>query len=249
MSAGEKPLKTGAGVTSIPGWPLALVLFFTGVMVWLGFWQLQRAEEKRQLLALLASGQNMTVASAEGLQSVPRYAYVQVTGRFLDSPQFVLENKVRHKRLGYAIFTPLVIPQWRATIMVNRGWIDAREFDMAALQPDTRLRSWRLRIDKPPKTGVELGEVQLEPEAPVQKMVYYTPEKISAVIRYQRPDAPPVLEERVFLLEADQPAGFDRQWKPVIIPPSRHIGYAVQWFGLTLTLWILFIFWLRKQRD
>lgn len=131
--------------------------------------------------------------------------------------------------------------------MVNRGWIDASDWTAESLNVDTTPRSLRLRVDKPPKTGIELGEVTLKREKPVQKMLYFTAGEMADVIRHQS-GLPLLLAQRVFLLDDVAPDGFARQWKPVIMPPSRHIGYAVQWFGLTITLWLLYFFWLRKLR-
>ena len=38
------------------------------------------------------------------------------------------------------------------------------------------------------------------------------------------------------LLDPGEPDGYVRNWSPPGFPPMRHIGYAVQWFALALTL-------------
>ena len=43
------------------------------------------------------------------------------------------------------------------------------------------------------------------------------------------------------LLDAGEPEGYLRQWQAPGFPPLRHIGYAVQWFGLALTLFVIYI--------
>jgi cytochrome oxidase assembly protein ShyY1 len=45
----------------------------------------------------------------------------------------------------------------------------------------------------------------------------------------------------VVLLDAGEPDGYLRQWQAPGFPPIRHIGYAVQWFGLALTLFVIYI--------
>jgi phosphoserine aminotransferase len=53
------------------------------------------------------------------------------------------------------------------------------------------------------------------------------------------------------LLDDDQTAGFVRHWHTqATIPPEKHQAYAVQWFGLAVTLTGLFI-WIstRKRRE
>ncbi|MEM8984954.1 MAG: SURF1 family cytochrome oxidase biogenesis protein, partial [Pseudomonadota bacterium] len=51
------------------------------------------------------------------------------------------------------------------------------------------------------------------------------------------------------LLDGDAEDGFAaRDWQPTGLPPERHLGYAVQWFALALTLVILwFVFSLKKH--
>jgi surfeit locus 1 family protein len=43
------------------------------------------------------------------------------------------------------------------------------------------------------------------------------------------------------LLDANNTDGFLRDWRPTVMGPERHLGYAVQWFGLAVTLMIIYI--------
>jgi len=43
------------------------------------------------------------------------------------------------------------------------------------------------------------------------------------------------------LLDAGAEDGYLRRWRPIEFGPDRHIGYAVQWFALALTLLIIYI--------
>ena len=46
----------------------------------------------------------------------------------------------------------------------------------------------------------------------------------------------------VLQLDADDPHGFVREWKPVYgIPPAKHRAYAMQWFTLAVVLAIIYI--------
>ena len=55
----------------------------------------------------------------------------------------------------------------------------------------------------------------------------------------QRIYAAPVASS-VILLDAAAADGFLRDWRPGGLPPERHFGYAVQWYGLSLALLVLF---------
>ena len=49
-------------------------------------------------------------------------------------------------------------------------------------------------------------------------------------------------------LDANAVHGFRREWKiQTTISPEKHLGYAVQWFGLALALTGLFI-WISSQK-
>ena len=45
-----------------------------------------------------------------------------------------------------------------------------------------------------------------------------------------------VINESVIQLSAGSAGAFEPIWKPVDLKPSRHFGYALQWFGLALVL-------------
>jgi cytochrome oxidase assembly protein ShyY1 len=48
----------------------------------------------------------------------------------------------------------------------------------------------------------------------------------------------PTLAPRVLKLDPQSPIGYARDLDilPNTLPPQRHLGYAVQWFGLALTV-------------
>jgi surfeit locus 1 family protein len=49
------------------------------------------------------------------------------------------------------------------------------------------------------------------------------------------------LEDRIVLLDPEQPDGFVRAWQPSVFPPERHLSYAVTWFALAATVVVLFV--------
>jgi cytochrome oxidase assembly protein ShyY1 len=58
------------------------------------------------------------------------------------------------------------------------------------------------------------------------------------------------LDPRIILLDADQPDGLVREWRPSTIPPERHLGYAVTWFALAAALAVIYLVMnLRKDPD
>ena len=49
------------------------------------------------------------------------------------------------------------------------------------------------------------------------------------------------LYPQIVLLDADQPDGYVREWRPPGLPPERHLGYAVQWYSLATALVVIWI--------
>jgi cytochrome oxidase assembly protein ShyY1 len=44
------------------------------------------------------------------------------------------------------------------------------------------------------------------------------------------------------VLDEGQPGLFQRDWQPgVTMTPEKHLGYAVQWFGLAVALLIIYV--------
>ena len=46
----------------------------------------------------------------------------------------------------------------------------------------------------------------------------------------------------VVALELADDSPFVSNHKPVVMPPEKHLGYAIQWFGLAIGCFLVFIF-------
>lgn len=231
-------------------WRLNLkVLVFTAVflplMLFLGFWQLSRAEEKRQILQAREQRIN---APAVALGSLPpdaerQFANVQAQGRIDNERTFLEDNQVRRGRPGYEVLTPMLVDvngasQW---LLLNRGWVAAgidrgklpeippMQSQIATGYLHTRAKqklvlkdvpwpedSWPLIIQK-----IELEKIERKLGLPVYPYV----------LRVTDPGAPNSPEQL-----------FDKHWILVNVQPEKHIGYAVQWFTMAIVLLVLTLF-------
>jgi surfeit locus 1 family protein len=43
------------------------------------------------------------------------------------------------------------------------------------------------------------------------------------------------------LLSRDAPDGYLREWRPAVMTPEQHLGYAVQWFAMAGALVVLYV--------
>ena len=203
-----------------------LALLFIPVLTGLGVWQLQRAEEKRQLLDQWNSAPevlNVLPGSGrvEGLK-------VSLSGRFKTDVTYLLDNRTRNGRSGYEVIRPFVSENSSVTVLVNLGWIAAshyrEELPQIALPTNVQRVTGRLVT---PKRVIQLSPDQWGGAESVRvqqldmlRLAERHPRLYPAVIRSDEALLP---ELRV-------------GWPVVNISPDRHLGYAVQWFGLAVVL-------------
>jgi surfeit locus 1 family protein len=227
-----------------PGLPATLfTAFFLPLLLVLGAWQLNRAGEKQALFDDFAAGGAAVPLGADsaGLDALRRYALVRAEGRYLGERQFLLDNMVEDSQAGYRVLTPLLLGDGVA-VLVDRGWI-ARDFstDVApAIDVSAAPRTVAGKLDRLPRPGIEL-QTTLAPGWP--KVVQFpSRDELSEALGLR-------LVPGLLLLDADQPDGFSRNWRPSDFGPERHLGYAVQWFALAVTLVILYLVWSYRKPD
>lgn len=227
-----------------PGLPATLfTAFFLPLLLVLGTWQLNRAAEKQALFDDFAAGGAAVALGADsnGLDGLRRYTPVAASGRYLGERQFLLDNMVEDGQAGYRVLTPLLLREGVA-VLVDRGWIP-RDFstDVApVISVDAAPRSVTGKLDRLPRPGIRL-ETTLAPGWP--KVVQFpSRDELAGALGLR-------LVPGVVLLDADQPDGFRRNWRPSDFGPERHIGYAVQWFALAITLVVLYLAWSFRKTD
>ena len=228
--------------------PTLIVLFFVILMTNLGFWQLNRAQEKQEILKLLANDHVTQIKSANQIKELPKYANVRLTGHFLKTPQLILDNQINNQVVGYHVFTPFLLDGLNTTIMVNRGWLAKNSFSNALLTVETTHVEISGKLNSPPQVGMQLGEIELNDNMPYQIITYFDKPKVAKFLHEKLCSGLSCkISNKVLWLKQSESQGFKRDWKPIIMPPSKHIGYAVQWFSMTVVLIFIFIYWLMKS--
>ncbi|MDD2760881.1 MAG: SURF1 family protein [Methylomonas sp.] len=228
---------------------LSVYLLLVTLLCSLGFWQLDRADQKRALLsqqqvAIEAGSIDMNKQSINDSQSL-RYRKVVMTGRYDTVHQFLIDNQVVDGKSGYFVLTPFFIEGQNFAVLVNRGWVELGKDrnslpDVSLVGGQTRVSG---RINQFPSVGLRLKGAEIPTD---------TWPSVVQVVDHQ------VLSERLayaiaaYQIELDASAeeGYKRDWKvAVAIPPEKHLAYAVQWFALALTLTILFIWISARKRS
>lgn len=219
----------------------------------LGVWQLNRAEQKR--VYVLAQQQAMAQTDVLDLNqtltvdlSVVKFQKVHIVGHFDQEHQFLLDNRIQDGKPGYWVFTPF-FPDDRKqqAVLVNRGWLPVGN-DRRQL-PDVHINVLQTalsgRINQFPGLGIKLTGAEIPTDGWPATVQLLDSSVLSARLGYQ-------LVDYQIELDPDSAEGYTRQWQlsmTTLIPPEKHIAYAVQWFALALmtTGWF---FWqcTRKQK-
>jgi surfeit locus 1 family protein len=224
---------------------LAIVLIV--MLVSLGRWQLHRADEKRALFNSFAAAG--VAGRPIDLQSPPvaRYSRVEAVGSYDETRQILIDNMVEEERAGYFVITPFAL-QGGGWVLVNRGWVPLgrTRADLPPIPVAGNLRTIRGRADNLPSPGIHMGvPAPLAPPYPVVA-AYPTHAQLAQLLKESH--WAPATD--LILLDADQPDGYVRKWTPPGFPPLRHVGYAVQWFGLALALAVIYVVTnFRRTRD
>lgn len=232
---------------------VALLVLFIG----LGRWQWGRAETKAELQRQFDSAAGTAVELGErDSGSLPRYAALIVRGEWDAERQFLLENRTRAGRAGYEVLTPLRLGDGR-WLLVNRGWLPFEGYrdrlpDVAeglrgreragrdaTASPATR--TVRGRLDELPAAGLASGRAAPATAGAWPRVTSF-PSAMDLARALATPEDPqPRVEPRVLLLDAAEPQGYLRDWKPLAKGPEQNWSYAIQWWSFAVVLLILYV--------
>ncbi|MBA4501076.1 SURF1 family protein [Marinobacterium marinum] len=221
---------------------LGLWLLGVPLLLFLGGWQWQRAEQKRVWLQQLNSAPATTVAGA--LQRLERHDWVpvQLEIELMPLKIFLLDNRTWQGRAGYEVVVPIRVDEGRWWLG-SLGWVAAppRRDQLPVVELSRR----RVRVEgvlSRPLESVTLAASQVEPGWP-RRIQSLDMKQIHAAL------AVPVEHLVLHLKTAVSEVILPRERIYTGIEPERHLGYAVQWFGLALAL-ALWLMWVeRKERQ
>ena len=230
------------------GWLAATAL--AGCFAALGAWQYGRADEKRAVLAeaaaVLDARDPVPLAVASDPRRIDRLEWSAGRGRFVDVGPFLLDNQRHDGRVGvraYRVFAPEGASD---ALLVDLGWLPLGPGrTMPAVPLPDGVVEVRGLLATPPSPGLRLG-TGIAQAGEGWLLTRVEPQAIAAATGLARPLAP-----RVLRLDPALPFGHARDLEvlPNTLPPERHLGYAVQWFGLGATvLAVALVLTLRGRR-
>lgn len=230
------------------GWMLAAVVI-AGFST-LGVWQLGRAKQKEAMLAasqqVLAERKALPLSAASDPARQQAYDWAAGEGRFLDTPAILLDNQTRASRPGIRVYRVFQPATGSAPLLVELGWLPLpgdRRMPSVAL-PSGEVAVAGLLV-APPSAGIATPVASPQADGNLL-MIGLDQAVLSKALDM------PTLAPRVLKLDPSLPLGYARDLDilPNTLPPERHLGYAVQWFGLALAVFITaLLLTLRRRRQ
>ncbi len=212
------------------------VAVFLPLFIGLGFWQLQRAEEKREIGAIWQQRQGLAAVpllQLDGDAAALTQRRVWLEGRFLHNRDFLLDNKIQGGQYGYEVLSPFRLPDG-LVVLVNRGWIagDSSRRSLPRIPPTEAARV-EGTVYVSPGQPYRLGEETLSAAWPQQ------------MLSLDMPWVEQTLGEPIYpytvRLNADSQAALQVHWPVVNVSPEKHTGYAVQWFSMAAALLLIYL--------
>ena len=222
---------------------IKLLFFLPLIMicVFLGFWQIDRGNEKQVIYTAFTDKLKNSPIDYKYLEEYPdQFTRTIINGRYIPDKQFLLDNKVFEKRAGYEVITPLVVNE--KIILINRGWLynNSRQFlpnisiksttesiagyvyyyndNFYDLADDSYTSSWPLIIQ-----NIEI-------------------QKIAELLQMD-------VEPYVIIMNQKQVNSYDIQNIISENPELKHYMYAGQWFLFSIIGFIFMVILMRKENS
>ncbi|EFO34474.1 surfeit locus 1 family protein [Roseibium sp. TrichSKD4] len=227
------------------------------VLLNLGFWQLDRLEQKNALIERVEAGVSskpVPVPAPDGwdeLSLEDDYKNVFVTGRFVGDPVFyytaLTKSVGKFNGPGYLIYSPFKTEGgWH--VMINRGYIpqdlpeEVRQAAIMAPEGFQKLTGL-LRVSEKPSWTT--------PAADPKSRIWFARDTdgMAEMVNLKTDALAPFSIDLANTVE--QVAELPQAGETVVRFKNDHLGYALTWFGLAATLagvYLAFVFHMLRQR-
>jgi surfeit locus 1 family protein len=216
---------------------LAATVLAVGLTAAMGVWQMSRAAQKTALAEQIRQQMQLPALTLHGDEGqdfwqTQLHRSVQVRGKWLPEHTVYLENRQMDGKPGFWVMTPMLLEGRAQAVLVQRGWVQRNFQDRSAvprLSTGTHTFVLEGRIAPHVAKLLDLGDVQAGRIRQNLDLSLYAQETRLSLL--------PVL---VLQTGADDD-GLRRQWPAVDTGVQKHHGYAFQWFALSTTLVILYV--------
>ena len=204
------------------------------LLIGLGLWQLDRAEQKQELLDSWQQAVPSQELPLEQEMIRGSYKAVILKGVFDRERYFLLDNRVRKGRAGYEVVALFTADSGR-NVLVNLGWVLASQ-DRGVL-PEVEVPKAQQTISgsvRVVEKGFALSGDDLAEDRWPKVIQQLDVEKISSRLVTS-------IESLEIRLTEPLVSGLDLNWPVVNMKPEKHLGYAFQWFAMAFALFCLLV--------
>ena len=227
---------TGFNLRFTPRWQMSLLTVLAILLfARLGFWQLQRAAEKKLMLSTHHELVKQVPISWQPNGKLPaQYQPITVKGHFLPKV-LLLDNQHYEHKFGYHVISPLALDNGHV-ILVDRGWLagDVTRRELPETEVPTGFINVIGDVYYPSDKNWSLGQLIEKEQANLAVIELVDTQLVSQFLHKS-------VYPFIIRLGKDEAGGYVREWAIVSMPPERHYAYALQWFAIALVILILYI--------
>jgi surfeit locus 1 family protein len=255
-------------IRKLPVLPTIITLLCVVIMFGLGIWQLERKAQKDTRLAQISERQSNKPYQLSELLREPKVNNsndadiqdfpVSFMGKAQMDSLFFIDNKIVSGRIGYHLVVP-IMTVGGDIVLANFGWLRGNDIrgQLPELTTDVRALLNNQSLDF---TGVvsypSINRMVSETNTAFGQFPALL-QQIDLTQIQQHLNATGFLQSGTLFpfvvnLAPDPNSEFSRNWQPVVMSPEKHLGYAVQWFGLgiaALTVYLLSLMKLFKTKN
>jgi surfeit locus 1 family protein len=238
-------------------WTTLIVIAGIGLTIRLGFWQIDRHEQRQRFISQIQAMQALPELDLnaspipEDLDSMA-YRQVVATGIYDFFHQVALRNQVRERMSGtdpgYALVTPLRLPDGK-TILVERGWIPLDQNTPQSWRQYDETGTVIVRgILRASMAEAEFGSALIDPTlAPGETRLDFW--NFMNLPRLQEQLPYPLLDAYILQASGDDPQTIPYPlFEEPDLDPGAHLGFALQWFFYGALLLFGYPVWLKKRK-
>jgi len=249
-------LKIGKFLFSPKLIPTLATIILVPLLASLGLWQLDRADQKREIDKGVMQAQAMEALDLntyvkkgnikEASFSKDFYRTASLSGHYDTDHQYLLDNRTYKGQAGYHVLTPFLLDDTNQSVLINRGWITYQ--GTRENIPDITISKNTISIEGVMKK--QGRAIVLNNANNIEKLETSYPKLIQSIqlsklskdltIKNTVEKNGELLPIIIELDKADE-TGFIRDWQPYYGSIDKHNAYALQWFAFSGILLFLFI--------
>ena len=221
---------------------LIFAIIFVPITISLGLWQIERANEKKVIISNYDKLLVSTPIALQKEQPLENWQPIETVGAYQDLVVYE-DNAINSGKAGFKVYH--LFQNGDGTfIFVHRGFIERNLIKNNLPRIDTPVGKKNIK-------GTTLFKQNNTFVKNIEESDIRIIQEFNASVLIERF---PILKDRylhpfLFNLDVRDADKFQPIEKPVNMTATKHIGYAIQWFGLCAALIILTIYAYRRKGE